>query len=125
MSTSSVLLRASLVVNNEQGLDTGEYSESWTTDADMPEGISQPLTIAAGAFAAIPIPALAVVTGKLLLVISPDFKNCTLKGVTGDTGIKLNPNSTLPIIIPISGDTNQIGIKNTTASSITGWYKFI
>lgn len=64
---------------------------------------------------------LTVPTGARLLVIELGTAEAiTLKGVTGDTGVKLTPASDplgLPAIIPL-GDTPSVGILNGDASAV-------
>lgn len=71
----------------------------------------QTFTITASTFNAITVP-----SGAKAILISAVTGGATLKGVTGDTGIKLGTNC--PTLIPL-GTTPSIGILDTSGSTQT------
>lgn len=107
---SKVQIQASIDDETSTLSNTGLITKYFNTGARQQQSVS----LTASAFTGITIPTGA--KAILIDVISAD--GIKLKGVTGDTGISLD--STVPVLLPISGDGSAtIGIQNMETSAQT------
>lgn len=111
------------VKDETDSLRNGEQSRaSWLPATALNNGKRETVTLTLSAFTALSPP-----TGAKVLIIPFDkdpntaIINCTLKGVTGDTGVKILPASAppnIPLVLPL-GASPSIGITNGEASNQT------
>ena len=108
-------LKIEITVEDENGLAVNYAPQviSWTPGVVKRESVS----LTGSAFTALSPPSGA----KALLIDLGAAVSLTLKGVTGDTGIALEPASAslaLPLFFPL-GSSPSIGIANGSASTQT------
>lgn len=119
---SRVNLKLDIEVKDEvdAARQTVKSRAAWLPATALPNGKRETVTLTLSAFTALSPP-----TGAKALVIEWDKEpndsiiNLTLKGVTGDTGIKLIPSSAqprIPLVLPL-GASPSIGIANAEASN--------
>lgn len=120
--------RAQLILNIEVKDETDcakqtvKSRASWLPATALPGGRRTTVTLTASTFTALTIP-----TGAKAIVVEFDKEpndsliNLTLKGITGDTGVKLVPSSAapkIPLVLPL-GSSPSCGITNGEASDQT------
>lgn len=106
--TSKVEVRGSITDTNAVVVeDSGLITATFTTGVRQ----QQTLSLTASTFVTVTVP-----SGASALLIAALTGTATLKGVTGDTGIKLS--TSCPTLIPL-GTSPSVGILDTSGSTQT------